>query len=168
MKRHAVGWQHNLRGRDRCDDGAVDESGRGDGRGSCGLSQRQLELPESVRIPRQREELAADRRLGDVGGVVSKVAFAYLAMELVDDGQLDLDKPIYQYLPKPLPEYPKYSDLADDPRYKRITARMLLSHTSRICKLALDGGRPQAKDPFRAGIAVCLLGRGHRLTAIGG
>ncbi len=61
---------------------------------------------------------------------ISKVAFAYLAMQLVDEGKLDLDKPVYQYLPKPLPDYPKYSDLANDPRYKLITARMLLSHTS--------------------------------------
>jgi CubicO group peptidase (beta-lactamase class C family) len=60
----------------------------------------------------------------------SKVAFGYLAMELVDEGLLDLDKPVYEYLPKPLPEYPKYADLAGDPQYKRITARMLLSHTS--------------------------------------
>ncbi|MGP0019906.1 MAG: serine hydrolase [Candidatus Sulfotelmatobacter sp.] len=60
----------------------------------------------------------------------SKVAFGYMVMELVDEGVLDLDKPIYQYLPKPLPEYPKYADLANDERYKKITARMLLSHTS--------------------------------------
>ncbi len=60
----------------------------------------------------------------------SKVAFALLAMELVDDGVLDLDKPVYQYLPKPLPQYPNYADLADDSRYKLITARMLLSHSS--------------------------------------
>jgi len=60
----------------------------------------------------------------------SKVAFAFLVMELVDDGVLDLEKPVYQYLPKPLPEYQKYADLANDARYKRITARMLLSHTS--------------------------------------
>ena len=61
---------------------------------------------------------------------ISKPAFAYLVMELVDEGILDLDKPINQYLPKPLPQYPRYADLADDPRYKRITARMLLSHTA--------------------------------------
>jgi CubicO group peptidase (beta-lactamase class C family) len=60
----------------------------------------------------------------------SKVAFAYMVMQLVDEKLLDLDKPVYQYLPKPLPEYPMYKDLVDDPRYKRITARMLLSHTS--------------------------------------
>jgi CubicO group peptidase (beta-lactamase class C family) len=61
---------------------------------------------------------------------ISKVAFAYLAMELVDKGALDLDKPVCQYLPKALPEYPTYAELANDPRYRRITARMLLSHTS--------------------------------------
>ena len=60
----------------------------------------------------------------------SKAAFAYLVMQLIDESVLDLDKPIYQYLPKPLPEYPNYTDLANDTRYKRITARMLLDHTS--------------------------------------
>jgi CubicO group peptidase (beta-lactamase class C family) len=60
----------------------------------------------------------------------TKVAFAYLVMELVDEGAVDLDKPVQQYLPKSLPEHSKYADLADDPRYKKITARMLLSHTS--------------------------------------
>ena len=61
---------------------------------------------------------------------LTKVAFAYMVMQLVDEKRLDLDKPVYQYLPKPLPEYPLYKDLAGDSRYKRITARMLLSHTS--------------------------------------
>jgi CubicO group peptidase (beta-lactamase class C family) len=60
----------------------------------------------------------------------TKVAFADLVMQLVEEGVLDLDKPVYQYLPKPLPDYPFYKDLAGDPRYKLITARMLLSHTS--------------------------------------
>lgn len=61
---------------------------------------------------------------------LSKVAFAYMVMQLVDEGVLDLDKPVYQYLPKALPEYDAYKDLANDLRYKKITARMLLSHTS--------------------------------------
>jgi CubicO group peptidase (beta-lactamase class C family) len=60
----------------------------------------------------------------------SKVTFGYMVMQLVDQGILDLDKPVYQYLPKPLAEYPDYKDLSDDPRYQRISARMLLSHTS--------------------------------------
>jgi CubicO group peptidase (beta-lactamase class C family) len=60
----------------------------------------------------------------------TKVAFAFMVMQLVDDGVLDLDKPVYQYLPKPLPEYDAYKDLANDLRYQKITARMLLTHTS--------------------------------------
>lgn len=60
----------------------------------------------------------------------TKVAFAYMVMQLVDESLLDLDKPIYLYLPKPLPEYDKYKDLSNDPRYKKITSRMLLNHTS--------------------------------------
>src|SRR5579872_2743652 len=60
----------------------------------------------------------------------SKVAFGYLVLQLVDEKILDLDKSVYEYLPKPLPEYANYRDLANDPRYKKITARMLLSHTA--------------------------------------
>ncbi len=61
---------------------------------------------------------------------LTKSAFATVVMQVVADGALDLDKPVYQYLPKPLPEYPSYQDLAGDPRYKQITLRMLLDHTS--------------------------------------
>ena len=61
---------------------------------------------------------------------LTKPAFAAMVMGLVHDGVIDLDKPVYEYLPKPLPEYPRYADLASDPRYKQITLRMLLDHTS--------------------------------------
>jgi CubicO group peptidase (beta-lactamase class C family) len=60
----------------------------------------------------------------------TKVAFAYMVMQLVQEHVLDLDKPLYEYLPKPLPQYSNYSDLADDERYKKITARMCLNHTT--------------------------------------
>lgn len=60
----------------------------------------------------------------------TKAAFAYMVMQLVEQGVLDLDKPVYQYFPKPLPEYSEYQDLANDPRYQRIAVRMLLDHTS--------------------------------------
>ena len=60
----------------------------------------------------------------------SKVAFAYMVMQLVEEGVLNLDRPVSEYLPKPLPEYSDYKDLAGDDRWKKITARMLLDHTS--------------------------------------
>jgi CubicO group peptidase (beta-lactamase class C family) len=61
---------------------------------------------------------------------LTKPAFATMVMRLVDERIIELDKPVYEYLPKPLPEYDAYKDLADDHRYKQITMRMLLDHTS--------------------------------------
>ncbi|MBN1273068.1 MAG: beta-lactamase family protein [Candidatus Aminicenantes bacterium] len=61
---------------------------------------------------------------------LSKPVFAYLVMKLMDEGLLDLDKPLYQYLERPLYEYPDYADLKGDERYKLLTARLLLSHQS--------------------------------------
>ncbi len=60
----------------------------------------------------------------------SKSLFAFIAMQLVDQKKLELDKPLYQYLQKPLPEYVDYKDLQGDDRWKRITARHCLSHTT--------------------------------------
>src|SRR6478609_5165267 len=61
---------------------------------------------------------------------LSKSLFAYVVMQLVDKKTIDLDKPLYTYLSKPLPEYETYKDLAGDDRWKLITARQCLSHTT--------------------------------------
>lgn len=64
------------------------------------------------------------------GASITKGEFAYAVMSLVEAGKLDLDRSIADYLPKPLPEYEKYADLAGDERWRKLTPRMLLSHTS--------------------------------------
>lgn len=61
---------------------------------------------------------------------ITKATFADYVLMLVDDGKLDLDTPIKAYLPKPLPDYPQYADLAKDPRWEQITPRMLMTHTA--------------------------------------
>jgi CubicO group peptidase (beta-lactamase class C family) len=96
----------------------------------------------------------------------SKVAFAYLAMQLVDDGTLDLDKPVYQYLPKPLPEYSNYKDLADDPRYKRITARMLLSHTAGFANFRWVEDDRKLRIHFEPGSRFAYSGEGIDLLQV--
>ncbi|WP_147367894.1 serine hydrolase [Fibrisoma montanum] len=53
---------------------------------------------------------------------LSKPVFAYAVLQLVEEGRIELDKPLYEYMP--------YPDVAADERYKRITARMVLSHRS--------------------------------------
>lgn len=61
---------------------------------------------------------------------LTKAAFAYSVMMMVDEGRIDLDRPIGKYLPKPLPQYSLYADLADEPRWQLLTPRILLSHRS--------------------------------------
>jgi CubicO group peptidase (beta-lactamase class C family) len=61
---------------------------------------------------------------------ITKMAFSYAVMGLVDDRRLDLDASIAGDLPKPLPAYEKYVDLAGDARWKALTPAILLSHRS--------------------------------------
>jgi CubicO group peptidase (beta-lactamase class C family) len=96
----------------------------------------------------------------------SKVVFAYLAMKLVDEGVLDLDKPVYQYLPKPLPEYPNYADLAGDPRHKAITARMLLSHTSGFANWRAFEDDRKLRIHFEPGSRFAYSGEGINLLQL--
>ncbi len=60
----------------------------------------------------------------------SKAFFAYLVMLLAEEEIINLDKPLYEYLARPLYQYPAYADLEGDERYKLITARMVLSHST--------------------------------------
>lgn len=64
------------------------------------------------------------------GASLTKATFAYYVLMLVDDGRIDLDRPIADYLPKPLPAYPRYADLAGDERWRKLTFRILLNHTT--------------------------------------
>ena len=59
---------------------------------------------------------------------LTKAAFAYATMSLVENGTLALDASIATDLPKPLPDYPKYADLAGDERWRKLTPSILLSH----------------------------------------
>jgi CubicO group peptidase (beta-lactamase class C family) len=68
------------------------------------------------------------------GASLTKAAFAYMLLQLVDEGKLDLDTPLERLLPKPLPAYDKkpydFSDLAGDERWRKLTPRILLTHAS--------------------------------------
>ncbi len=76
------------------------------------------------------------------GASLTKSVFSYAVMQLMDQKKLDLDRPIASYLDKPLPEYPtepKYtawSDLANDDRWKKITPRMTLTHSTGFANFA--------------------------------
>lgn len=56
------------------------------------------------------------------GGSLSKSYLVFVAHQLADEGKLDLDRPMYEYLPN--------DRLNHDERYKLITPRMVMSHSS--------------------------------------
>ena len=66
------------------------------------------------------------------GASLTKAAFAYYVLMLVDEGLLELDTSIADYLPRPLPEYvtgdDDWSDLADQPQWRDLTPRIILSN----------------------------------------
>ena len=71
------------------------------------------------------------------GASLSKPVFAVMVMQLVEKGIIDLDKPLQEYLPKPIYEYKptkkwhdNYQDLKGDTAYQKISARMCLNHTT--------------------------------------
>lgn len=71
------------------------------------------------------------------GASLCKAMFAYTVMRLVDEGKVDLDRPIADMLARPLPEYGNqphnmgnWGDLAADPRWRTITPRMVLTHST--------------------------------------
>ncbi len=64
------------------------------------------------------------------GASLTKTAFSYMILQLVDEGLLDLDATIDKLLPQPLPSYKDYADLAADERWKQLTPRILLTHTT--------------------------------------
>jgi CubicO group peptidase (beta-lactamase class C family) len=74
------------------------------------------------------------------GASLTKTVFAYTVMQLVDQGKISLDTPIKDDLDNPLPsygpdpmfpdKYGPYKDLANDPRWEKITPRMCLTHST--------------------------------------
>lgn len=100
---------------------------------------------------------------------ITKALFAYAVMTLVDEGRLDLDRSIAQYLPKPLPQYPKYADLAGDERWRAITPRMLLGHTAGFANFRFftrDGSydpNGKLKIEFEPGSRYAYSGEGINL-----
>ncbi len=50
------------------------------------------------------------------GASLSKAVFAVLVMKLVEEGVLDLDKPLQDYLPKPIYEYASSKKWHDNPQ----------------------------------------------------
>ena len=104
----------------------------------------------------------ADDRTVFRAASLGKAVFAYLVFTLVGSGQLDLDRPLHEYLPRPLTDYPDYADLRGDLRYRTITARLALSHRTGFpnWRWQLDDGK--LRILFDPGTKFLYSGEGYR------
>lgn len=88
---------------------------------------------------------------------LSKPLFGFFVMQFVQAGQLDLDQPLYQYLPHP--------DLQHDSRYHKITARMVLSHTTGLPNWRTDEPDKGLHIAFEPDSAWRYSGEGYQYLA---
>jgi CubicO group peptidase (beta-lactamase class C family) len=93
----------------------------------------------------------------------TKSMFAFMVMQLVQEGRLDLDRSIAEYLPRPLPAYEKYAELAGDERWRRITPRMLLSHTAGFANFRFVYPDQKLRIEFEPGSRYSYSGEGINL-----
>jgi CubicO group peptidase (beta-lactamase class C family) len=100
------------------------------------------------------------------GASLTKAVFAYAAMQLVQEGKLDLDRPVAAYLAKPLPDYGNldaygnWGDLAGDERWRKLTARNLLTHSSGFSNFSWDEPDHKLRFHFDPGSRYAYSGEG--------
>ena len=107
------------------------------------------------------------------GASLTKAVFAYTVMQLVDEGKLKLDTPINADLDKPLPsygpdpvfpdKYGPYKDLADDPRWEKITPRMCLTHSTGFSNFWFIEPAQKLRIHFEPGTRFSYSGEGFIL-----
>jgi len=88
------------------------------------INDRQIAYHEVFGVQNLETGKAVEKESIFEGASLSKPIFAYFAMKMVDQGILDLDKPLHAYFPHPA------IDSASQEAYKKITARMVLSHST--------------------------------------
>ena len=100
------------------------------------------------------------------GASLTKLAFAYYVLTLVDQGVLALDTSIATYLPQPLPSYGNldaygnWGDLAGDERWRKITPRMLLTHSAGFANFHWDEPDRKLRIRFDPGSRYSYSGEG--------
>jgi CubicO group peptidase (beta-lactamase class C family) len=97
------------------------------------------------------------------GASLTKAAFAYMVMQLVDEGLIDLDRTIDTYLPKPLPQYEDWASLEGDEAWRRLTPRLLLSHQTGLPNLRFTEPDQDLDFHFEPGTRHAYSGEGYYL-----
>lgn len=107
------------------------------------------------------------------GASLTKAVFAYSVLRLVDEGKVDLDKPIAAMLVKPLPDYGNldaygnWGDLAGDERWRTITPRMALGHSTGFANFHFLEPDGKLRIHFEPGSRYGYSGEGIMLLQFG-
>jgi CubicO group peptidase (beta-lactamase class C family) len=100
------------------------------------------------------------------GASLTKTVFAFTVMQLVEKNVIDLDTSIGAYLPKPLPDYPDderyapWPHLAGDERWRKLTPRILLTHSSGFANFAFVEQDGKLRFHFDPGARYAYSGEG--------
>ena len=103
------------------------------------------------------------------GASLTKAVFAYTVMQLIDEGRIELDRPLADYLPKPLPDYGNldaygnWGDLGGDERWRRVTARHVLTHSVGWANFSFLEPDRKLKFHFEPGSRYAYSGEGIML-----
>ncbi len=107
------------------------------------------------------------------GASLTKAVFGYLVTQLASEGKLDLDTPIARMLPEPLPSYGNldayghWGDLAADARWKRVTPRHALNHSTGFANFADLEPDQKLRFHFDPGSRYAYSGEGISLLQFG-
>ena len=104
------------------------------------------------------------------GASITKAMFGYLVAQLADEGKLNLDASIATYLPQPLPDYANeaekfapYQHLAGNERWRKLTPRILLNHSSGFANFYWLNDDERLKFHFEPGARYAYSGDGINL-----
>jgi CubicO group peptidase (beta-lactamase class C family) len=107
------------------------------------------------------------------GASITKAVFGYLVMQLADEGKVNLDHPIAAMLPRPIPDYGNldaygnWGDLAGDDRWKAITPRMAMTHSTGFANFGFLEPDQKLRIHFEPGAHFSYSGEGIMLLQFG-
>ena len=103
------------------------------------------------------------------GASLTKTVFGYLTVQRAQENKLKLDVPIASMLSRPLPEYGNldaygnWGDLKDDPRWKSITPRIVLTHSTGFANFSFLEPDEKLRIHFSPGSRYAYSGEGMML-----
>jgi CubicO group peptidase (beta-lactamase class C family) len=107
------------------------------------------------------------------GASLTKAVVGYLTVQLAAEGKFNLDRPIATMLAEPLPSYGNlrpygnWGDLAADERWRVITPRMILTHSTGFANFAFLEPDRRLKIHFDPGTRYAYSGEGIMLLQFG-